>query len=103
MQMICVLEGQKRRRCGLGADHTALSSPVKKLINADEQVRCGAANGGTPQVASKPPEVAIHCGRRIIAKLGTSIDDANQPCDLVLGSCSRNLPSAIFVFVSQPP
>jgi len=53
---------------------------VKKLLNASEQIACGAANGGTPQVASRPSEVAIHYGRRNIAKLGTSIGDAIQFC-----------------------
>jgi len=75
----------KHERCGLGVDRTALNSPVKKLLNAGEQVACGAANGGTPQVASKPPEVAIHCERRNIAKLRRSIGGANRPCDIALG------------------
>ena len=79
-----VLEGRRRKRCGLGIDRTALSPPVKKLLNAGEQVACGAANGGTPQVASKLPEVAIHCGQRNIAELRTSMGDASHPCNIVL-------------------
>jgi len=74
--------GLKRERCGLQAGRTALNSPVKKLLNAGEQIACGVTNGGTPQVASRPPEMAIHCRRRNIAKLGTSIDDASQRCKI---------------------
>src|SRR6266849_10568443 len=88
--VIFVLEGRRRKRRGLGANRTALSSPVKKLLNAGQQFASGVANGGTPQVASKLPEVAIHCGQRNIAKLRTSIGDASQHCNIVLGRCSGN-------------
>jgi len=66
---------------------------VKKLLNAGEQIACGAANGGTPQVASRPPEVAIHCGRRNIAKLGISIGDASQSCNVLLGGAQAIWPT----------
>jgi len=92
IDVISRLNGWKHERCGLRSDHTALNSPVKKLLNAGEQFACGAANGGPPQVASRPPEVAIHCRRRNIAKLGTSMGDASQRCD-DLDGCSGILPS----------
>src|SRR2546422_6204787 len=93
--MISVLDWQKHERCGLRTDRTTLNSPVKKLLNAGEHVACGAANDGTPQVASRPPEVVIHCGRRNIANLRTSIRDASQSCNIVLGRCSANPQSTI--------
>jgi len=69
-----------------------LNSPVKKLLNAGEQIACGVTNGGTPQVASRPPEMAIHYRRRNIAKLGISNDDATQRGEIEASACRNHGP-----------